>query len=138
MKKWLDVLIGCIGLFAIGVFILSFSHVFAEKDQSDSLLISSNVGKVAVNSPFEITIQDKTNSLEKVYVPITEGLAYQELKQGNATITNDSVNHQLIIEWKKNQEHKVVLGFTSSKPKTVSLQAVDDANNTSNSVSIVV
>ncbi|MHC5278637.1 hypothetical protein ACYRFT_00005, partial [Listeria kieliensis] len=52
--------------------------------------------------------------------------------------TNDSVNHQLIIEWKKNQEHKVVLGFTSSKPKTVSLQAVDDANNTSNSVSIVV
>ncbi|EUJ16640.1 hypothetical protein ACRW9N_03575 [Listeria aquatica] len=138
MRKWLDVLVGCISLLAIGILLLSFSQVFAENDSFDSLAVSSNVDKITANSPFEITVKDKTNTSNKIVIPLKDGLVYQEQKQGDATIKNDSVNNQLVIEWKSGGEHETILSFVSSKPGTVTLQAFDEAHHVSNTASVLV
>lgn len=122
----------------MGILILNFSKVFAENEAFDSLRISSNVEKATLNSSFEVTLQDKTNESEKVYLPISEGLEFQRLKQGDAVIKRDSDNNQLMIEWKNDEKHEVVLRFKALNLGAIVLQAFDDKHNTSDVVSVLV
>ncbi|EUJ33415.1 hypothetical protein MFLO_02643 [Listeria floridensis FSL S10-1187] len=139
MKKWFDLLLGFMGLIAIGILIVSSSHIFAADNPSKSLMLSSNRTEVRANSSFEITVQDKSNSINKVYISTNENFTYQNLKDDStAKVTNDSINHQLIVEWQSDQEHEATLVFVPSNLGSLTLEAFDETHTISDSISLTV
>uniref|UniRef100_UPI000C06D84C WxL domain-containing protein n=1 Tax=Listeria costaricensis TaxID=2026604 RepID=UPI000C06D84C len=70
-----------------------------------------------------VTVQDQLETDTKVTLPLPEGLTYQNTYSGNASVTYDAANQQIVIDWLEGQEKQVQITLLAETSGTYSLQA---------------
>ncbi|WP_420843765.1 adhesive domain-containing protein, partial [Listeria costaricensis] len=70
-----------------------------------------------------VTVQDQSETDTKVTLPLPEGLTYQNTYSGDASVTYDAANQQIVIDWLEGQEKQVQLTLLAETSGTYSLQA---------------
>lgn len=73
---------------------------------SDIALQAENKEKI-----ISLTVTDTNPEDTKLVIPLPEGVTYQSNSTPNIGVTQDTVNHQLVIDWVEGQDKQIILQF---------------------------
>ncbi|WP_162921803.1 leucine-rich repeat domain-containing protein, partial [Listeria costaricensis] len=104
-----------------GVFLLP--RFYAAFNQVDDLTVQTSQETVQQGGNLTVTVQDQLETDTKVTLPLPEGLTYQNTYSGNASVTYDAANQQIVIDWLEGQEKQVQITLLAETSGTYSLQA---------------
>lgn len=100
MKKWIITILwsGALAI-TLGILAMKVVPLFAAEQQVDDLSLIGGETSATINAPFEITIKDNNPADTKVVIPIDSNLQFKKKVSGDATVTKDETNNQLVIDW---------------------------------------
>ncbi|WP_167630092.1 bacterial Ig-like domain-containing protein [Listeria valentina] len=100
-RKWL---ILCMGLVGIG-FLFTIPTLFADDNTVKDLTLTSNKVDYSTNETINLQIKDSNNQDTKVIVPLPKTVTFEGTENGEATVTNDKANQQIVLDFKKGAIH---------------------------------
>lgn len=111
-KNWLK-LLPILLIFGIGIFFIP--HLFAENGQVDDLSLSPTEIHTTLDDLFALTVNDKNQNDEKVFIPLPESIDYVSSKGADAAVTYDEQKRQLVIDKARSKQKNIQLYFKPVK-----------------------
>ncbi|WP_167628963.1 bacterial Ig-like domain-containing protein [Listeria valentina] len=111
-KNWLK-LLPILLIFGIGLFFIP--HLFAENGQIDDLSLNPTEIHTTLDDLFVLTVNDKNQNDEKVFIPLPESIDYVSNKGADAAVTYDEQKRQLVIDRARSNQKAIQLYFKPVK-----------------------
>jgi hypothetical protein len=112
-KKRLRWLGGGLGILTVVLFLslAIIPKIMAGNTVVNDLTIQASASEKIIN----VVVSDQNESDTKVILPLPEGVTYQTNGQQIVGVTEDNVNHQLVIDWVEGQAKQVNLQFEAKQ-----------------------
>ena len=120
-KKTSGILIGILSL--LSVLLLAGTFVIPKIMAGDTVVSDLSIQGESQGKTISLTVTDNNENDTKVVLPLAEGVTYQSNTNSTIGVTEDTVNHQLVIDWIEGQAKQVTLQLEADKEGTYDFTA---------------
>lgn len=96
-KKWLILFISLLGI----CFLFTIPTLFADDNTVKDLTLTTSKASYSTSEIVNLRIQDLNHQDTKIIIPLPKAVTFEGGEDGDASITNDKTNQQIVLDFKK-------------------------------------
>lgn len=118
-KKWLILFISLLGI----CFLFTIPTLFADDNTVKDLTLTTSKASYSTSEIVNLRIQDLNHQDTKIIIPLPKAVTFEGGEDGDASITNDKTNQQIVLDFKKGSTHDNVVRLRFRVAGTYTLKA---------------